>query len=317
MTLSRISSSTRRGELTLVTVMSVGRAASSSIVQPCSMADIAMASSACTPPTPRAAQTMSAHSMCARYAARCRTGTGTSTGSTTMPPCQCSTPSRCVSLRMSRNAAMSPKRRPRSASPTLGAPLTGPKFTTRPPTCRCRPALRACSTNALGAWAAAPRRGPGPSARTGVSSSTSAPARRKISRAAALRISSPASSRTRNAATRIRSTCSAVSTSSGDHGTSSRSQRGQRRPDRSRGAGMSASARVRDDFTHGLTGSDRACGQVVTPSRCLASTSIAPKRGSSRIGSKSESDSSQRSRPASIRDMKSRSSSNAVSRSRS
>ena len=66
MMLSRISSSTRRGELTLVTVISVGRAASSSIEQPCSIADIAIASSACTPPTPRAAQTMSAHSMCAR-----------------------------------------------------------------------------------------------------------------------------------------------------------------------------------------------------------------------------------------------------------
>ena len=65
MMLSRISSSTRRGELTLVTVISVGRAASSSTLQPCSMADMAIASSACTPPMPRAAQTMSAHSMCA------------------------------------------------------------------------------------------------------------------------------------------------------------------------------------------------------------------------------------------------------------
>ena len=47
------------------------------------------------------------------------------------------------------------------------------------------------------------------------SSSTSAPARRKTSRAAELRISSPASSRIRNAATRMRSTCSALRISSG------------------------------------------------------------------------------------------------------
>ena len=42
MMLSRISSSTRRGELTLVTVISVGREARSSMLQPCSMADMAM-----------------------------------------------------------------------------------------------------------------------------------------------------------------------------------------------------------------------------------------------------------------------------------
>ena len=52
---------------------------------------------------------------------------------------------------MSRKAAMSPKRRPRSASPTFGAPLTGPKLTVRPPTCRWRAGLRACSTNDSGA----------------------------------------------------------------------------------------------------------------------------------------------------------------------
>ena len=36
--LSRISSSTRRGELTFVTVINVGRTASSSTLQPCSIA---------------------------------------------------------------------------------------------------------------------------------------------------------------------------------------------------------------------------------------------------------------------------------------
>ena len=87
MMLSRISSSTRRGELTFVTVMQRrARDASSSTEQPCSIADSAIASSACTPPTPRAAQTMSAHSICAWYIARWRTATGTSTGSTTIRP---------------------------------------------------------------------------------------------------------------------------------------------------------------------------------------------------------------------------------------
>src|SRR5207248_3113143 len=42
MMLSRISASTRRGELTLVTVMRDGREASSSTVQPCSIAEMAL-----------------------------------------------------------------------------------------------------------------------------------------------------------------------------------------------------------------------------------------------------------------------------------
>ncbi len=219
--------------------------------QPCSIADMAMASSAWTPPTPRAAQTMSAHSMCARYVARWRTGTGTSTGSTTMPPCQCSTPSVCVSLRMSRNAAMSPKRRPRSASLTLGAPLTGPKLTTRPPTCRWRSGLRACSTKDSGACASCASTRSRPIRTSCVSSSTIAPARRKMSRAAGLRISSPASSSTRKAATRMRSTCSAVSTSSGDHGHFEATQRRQRRPGGTRGARVTPPTELRNDLTHG------------------------------------------------------------------
>jgi hypothetical protein len=70
MMLSSSSASARRGELTLVTVSSVGRDASASIEHRCSIAESAIASSACTPPIPRAAHTMSEYSMCAWYIAR-------------------------------------------------------------------------------------------------------------------------------------------------------------------------------------------------------------------------------------------------------
>ena len=158
------------------------------------------ASSACTPPTPRAAQTMSAHSMCARYVARWRIGHWhVDRSRRRCRPASAGRRARASDLQdVAEGRDVAVAAAALDGRPTFGAPLTGPKFTTLPPTCRSRAGIAGMQHEAFRARApAAPRRCRG---RCAPSASRRRPSRRprgKSSRAAALRISSPASSSTR------------------------------------------------------------------------------------------------------------------------